>query len=110
VRISPLIHALGACKNCPFIDACPTCVGYNWEIYGAPQYRTNYHCEFILLQLLASTKLAYLKINDKIEELLHKKQINKNDPILKKLKLELTSILNVMRIIPDILSKKGFNE
>jgi len=57
------------CDDCPFIDACPTCVGHNWQTYGHPDSRTSFHCEFIKLQFLATAKLLYLKNVFLIKEL-----------------------------------------
>jgi len=58
------------CFNCKIVYSCPTCAGYNWEINGDPGNRTTYHCEAHKLEVLASAKLAALKLEKcKIAEL-----------------------------------------
>jgi sulfatase maturation enzyme AslB (radical SAM superfamily) len=57
------------CDQCMYITACTTCRGYNWQVYGNPDSRTNYHCEFIKLQMLATAKLQYLLNKSLIENL-----------------------------------------
>jgi len=59
------------CDKCAYMSACPTCAGYNWQVYGNPQSRTSYHCEFIKLQFLAAAKLVFLS-NQSIIKLLTK--------------------------------------
>ena len=56
--------------QCMYIAACPTCKGYNWEVYGNPDLRTNYHCEFIKLQMIATVKLQYLLNKSLLKNLL----------------------------------------
>jgi len=61
------------CDDCNFIDACPTCPGYNWQVNGHPESRTSYHCEFIQLQFLAIAKLKYMQNNSLVSELVNGK-------------------------------------
>jgi uncharacterized protein len=63
-------HVSTECDQCMYVAACPTCRGYNWEVYGNPDSRTNYHCEFIKLQMLATAKLQYLLNKSLLESLL----------------------------------------
>lgn len=58
------------CDQCMYVAACPTCRGYNWQIYGNPDSRTSYHCEFIKLQMLATAKLQYLLNKALVESIL----------------------------------------
>ncbi len=58
------------CDQCLYIGVCPTCRGYNWQVYGNPDSRTSHHCEFIKLQMLASAKLQYLLNKSVIENIL----------------------------------------
>ena len=71
------------CDNCIFIDACPTCAGYNWQINGHPESRTSYHCEFIKLQFLATAKLKYLMNDSLVNKLVENKLEEKNKISLK---------------------------
>jgi len=57
------------CDQCMYIAACPSCRGYNWQVYGNPDSRTSYHCEFIKLQMLATAKLQYLLNKSLIDNL-----------------------------------------
>jgi uncharacterized protein len=50
------------CARCKLIDSCPTCVGFNWEINGDTSIRTTYHCEAYKLEVLASSKLAAIRM------------------------------------------------
>lgn len=57
------------CDYCIYAAACPTCRGYNWQLYNNPNSRSSYHCEFIKLQLLATAKLEYLRNVDLVKGL-----------------------------------------
>lgn len=57
------------CDDCRFASACPTCAGYNWEKFGHPRSRTDFHCEFIKLQLLATAKLIFLRNKSLVHKL-----------------------------------------
>lgn len=57
------------CDSCNLSPACPHCPGYNWQVNGHPNTRTNNHCEFIKLQLLAAAKLVFLQNQDIISKL-----------------------------------------
>lgn len=61
------------CDQCLYILSCPTCRGYNWQVYGNPDSRTSYHCEFTKLQMLACAKLHYLRNKSLVESLLNGK-------------------------------------
>jgi len=50
------------CKDCKIVNFCPTCAGYNWEVYNDTGIRTTFHCDAIKLEVLASAKLAALKL------------------------------------------------
>jgi radical SAM protein with 4Fe4S-binding SPASM domain len=52
-----------SCIECPFVDACPSCMALNWLENGDVDRRTNWHCGFILLQIKASAKLNILCIS-----------------------------------------------
>lgn len=58
------------CDECMYITTCSTCKGYNWQVFGNPDSRTSYHCEFIKLQMLATAKLQYLLNKPLVESLL----------------------------------------
>lgn len=45
------------CSDCKIVDMCPTCAGYNWELYGDTSMRSNFHCKATKLEVLASAKL-----------------------------------------------------
>lgn len=49
------------CATCAFENLCPTCEGHNYEVTGSCFNRTNFHCEFFKLELLASAKLYFLE-------------------------------------------------
>lgn len=42
------------CKLCPYITICPTCAGFNWEVFNNPDVRTTFHCDFFKAEILAS--------------------------------------------------------
>jgi sulfatase maturation enzyme AslB (radical SAM superfamily) len=63
-------HVPTKCDECMYIAACPTCRGYNWQVFGNPDSRTSYHCEFIKLQILATAKLQYLLNKPLVKSLL----------------------------------------
>jgi len=69
------------CDNCMYVAVCPTCRGYNWEIFGNPDSRTSYHCEFIKLQILATAKLQYLRNKSKIKSLIEDTLIDQDESI-----------------------------
>jgi sulfatase maturation enzyme AslB (radical SAM superfamily) len=48
------------CACCPFERVCTTCEGHNYTVTGSCFKRTNYHCMFFKLSLLASAKLMLL--------------------------------------------------
>lgn len=50
------------CSACVFNHACPTCAGYNWQVYGESGTRTTYHCEAFQLEAQASAKLQALRL------------------------------------------------
>jgi uncharacterized protein len=50
------------CHDCKIVNLCPTCAGYNWEVNNNTGIRTTYHCEAIKLEVLASAKLAALRL------------------------------------------------
>ncbi|MCP4214511.1 MAG: 4Fe-4S cluster-binding domain-containing protein [bacterium] len=50
------------CADCELVSLCPTCAGFNWEINGDTGIRTTFHCEAFKLELLASAKLAALRL------------------------------------------------
>lgn len=49
------------CKDCAFIRACPSCLAHNWEVNRNIDWRTSFHCPFILVQMKATAKLLALK-------------------------------------------------
>jgi sulfatase maturation enzyme AslB (radical SAM superfamily) len=74
MRFSPLctqkpIHDLESlrdginekCQKCVFEILCPTCEGHNYEVTGSCFNRTDFHCEFFQLEMLASAKLYFLE-------------------------------------------------
>ena len=72
------------CDDCKFVDACPTCPGFNWQVNGHPESRTSHHCEFIKLQLLATAKLNCLKNQSLVRRLAssnppHAKELSEDD-------------------------------
>ncbi|WP_295589956.1 radical SAM protein [uncultured Lamprocystis sp.] len=48
------------CESCMFERLCPTCQGHNFEVTGSCFARTDFHCDFFKLELLASAKLCLL--------------------------------------------------
>lgn len=52
------------CLNCKVLHSCPTCAGYNWELNDDTAIRTTFHCKAIKLEILASAKLAALKLKN----------------------------------------------
>jgi radical SAM protein with 4Fe4S-binding SPASM domain len=55
------VVSLSRCTDCMFVSACPSCLGFNWQVYGAVDARTSFHCPFIFVQLKASAKLQILR-------------------------------------------------
>jgi radical SAM protein with 4Fe4S-binding SPASM domain len=56
----------GDCGRCPFLAACPSCLGLNWQIHGDVDSRTRWHCQFILLQIKATAKYQILTLGDRL--------------------------------------------
>jgi sulfatase maturation enzyme AslB (radical SAM superfamily) len=50
------------CEECKFINICPTCVGYNWQLNRDTGARTTFHCDEFKLEVLASAKLEALRL------------------------------------------------
>jgi len=48
-----------ACRNCELLTMCPTCHGYNYEMYGDPDHKTTFHCHFFMLSARASAELTF---------------------------------------------------
>jgi uncharacterized protein len=59
------------CQSCVFLHACPTCDAYNTEVTGYPTFKTDFHCEFIKLQILATAKLEYRRLLYRFSKLYH---------------------------------------
>jgi uncharacterized protein len=63
-RVAPDSFSVGRvnekCGKCVFEKLCPTCEGYNFEVTGSCFARTDFHCEFFKLELLASARLCFL--------------------------------------------------
>lgn len=55
------------CSRCRFVNACPSCLGFNWQTNGNPDDRTRFHCPFILIQLKASAKLEVLHVSRQLQ-------------------------------------------
>jgi len=49
------------CQKCIFERLCPTCEGHNYEMTGSCFHRTEFHCEFFKLEMLAATRLFFLE-------------------------------------------------
>jgi uncharacterized protein len=49
------------CQMCVFERLCPTCEGHNYEVKSSCFNRTDFHCEFFQLEMLASAKLFFLE-------------------------------------------------
>jgi hypothetical protein len=68
------------CATCIFDGICPTCEGYNYEINGSCLARTDFHCEFFKLEMIASARLclldekAYLLENEESEYVAEKQK------------------------------------
>lgn len=54
-------HLNKKCQKCIFERLCPTCEGHNYEVTGSCFNRTDFHCEFLKLEILASAKLLFLE-------------------------------------------------
>ncbi len=54
------------CEKCVFERLCPTCEGHNFEVTGSCFARTDFHCEFFRLELLASAKLCFLDERERL--------------------------------------------
>jgi len=46
------------CVRCPIYRLCHSCLGANHDINGSVDMRTDFHCEFVKAEVLASAKLA----------------------------------------------------
>ncbi len=53
-----------SCLKCPFERLCPTCEGHNFEVTGSCYERTDFHCEFLKLEILAAARLFFLEHRD----------------------------------------------
>ncbi len=49
------------CQVCIFESLCQTCEGHNFEVTGSCFYRTDFHCDFFKLEMLASARLFFLE-------------------------------------------------
>lgn len=97
------------CSSCKFMLACPTCAAYNWQENNNPNRRTNFHCEFIKLQLLATAILTYNRNKDLVEKINSKQNIiinEKNSEILSKL-LGANKVIQSIKL-ENILESKPF--
>jgi uncharacterized protein len=54
------------CAECKLIHLCPTCAGYNWEIFGDTGIRTTFHCESFKLEVMASCMIQWKRLRKKI--------------------------------------------
>ena len=50
------------CEECPLLPLCPECRAYNFEYYQDANRKTTFHCEFLQLQLRASSLLFFKDI------------------------------------------------
>jgi uncharacterized protein len=66
------------CKDCKFYFACPTCDAFNYEINNNRNYKTDFHCDLIKMQILATAKLRYKRLYQNIMKL-HSKDIRIED-------------------------------
>ncbi len=48
------------CARCPFEKICTTCEGHNYVVTGSSFKRTDYHCQFFKISLLACARLMML--------------------------------------------------
>ena len=68
--VSPInLHAQSRCHTCAFRPACQTCEANNWEITGNPNVPTNFHCEFIKLQIWGTAQIRLARLQQRLEEL-----------------------------------------
>lgn len=56
------------CDACVLLSVCPSCLGYNYECHSNVDHRTTYHCEFIMLQAMATAKLEYLRLMTEVRK------------------------------------------
>lgn len=96
------------CLNCQFIKACPTCAAHNWEVNNNPDIRTDYHCEFIKLQLLATAMITYNRNKDLVDKINSQESIEINEEILDILP-KLVAAAKIIQII-DVDSILADNE
>jgi radical SAM protein with 4Fe4S-binding SPASM domain len=82
------------CDNCAFFYACPTCDSYNYEMNGSRNYKTDYHCELIKLQIMATAKLKYRRLN---YHMLRFRQLDRNIDELAEIVNTIDSILYVAK-------------
>lgn len=80
------------CKNCKFFYACPTCDAYNYEMNGSQNYKTDYHCDLIKLQIIATAKLKYRRLN---YDMLKRRHMDQNIDKLGEIVNTIDSILYV---------------
>ena len=83
------------CDDCVFEILCPTCEGHNYEVTGSCFSRTDYHCEFFKLELLASARLCFL------DEMTHSQSANSNDTEFNRENLNLLRKYLAIKFIND---------
>ena len=79
------------CSRCKIVHSCPTCVGYNWEENNDTGIRTTYHCEAHKMEVLATAKIAALRLNkiplSQLDSLTPQDRIALNDKVKSLLEL-----------------------
>ncbi|MBB4302740.1 sulfatase maturation enzyme AslB (radical SAM superfamily) [Rhodobium orientis] len=66
--VDPYAEAVGEraasanCPGCALLGICPTCQGFNWEQNGDVDVRTDFHCAFFKLEVLATAKLTLKRL------------------------------------------------
>lgn len=56
------------CAQCKLIHSCPTCAGFNWETNRDTAIRTTFHCQSFKREVLASSKLAAIRLSQKLSQ------------------------------------------
>jgi uncharacterized protein len=80
------------CANCAFERICSSCEGVNYLSTGSCFNRTDYHCRFFMVSLLASAKLLF--IDNQVDLDLSTERLSRAEKLLRMRRLLAIRIVN----------------
>jgi len=73
------------CNECPIVQSCPTCAGFNWEQNNDTGIRTTYHCEAHKYEVLATSEIAARRLQkipvSQLDSMPQREQVAINDRV-----------------------------